>query len=87
MDYTVEELVAELHRQVKALSSVPKVAEKIGMNYYSLRDNLNGTSDIRLRTFYAVLDAIGLTEDQLKVLLDARPREQHEGSGTPDPRS
>lgn len=62
---SLENLVAELHAAVKAQSSVPKVAEAIGMNYYSLRDNLLGNTDIRLKTVYAVLEAIGLSMDEL----------------------
>ena len=60
-----DNLVAELHAAVKAESSIPKVAEEIGMNYYSLRDNLIGKSDIRLKTVYAVLEAIGLSMEEL----------------------
>lgn len=62
---SLDNLVAELHAAVKAESSVPKVAEAIGMNYYSLRDNLLGNTDIRLKTVYAVLDAIGLSMEEL----------------------
>jgi DNA-binding phage protein len=62
---SLENLVAELHAAVKAESSVPKVAEAIGMNYYSLRDNLMGKSDIRLKTVYAILDVIGLSMEEL----------------------
>lgn len=60
-----DNLVAELHAAVKAESSIPKVAEAIDMNYYSLRDNLIGKSDIRLKTVYAVLEAIGLSMEEL----------------------
>lgn len=60
-----EALVAELHAAVKAESSVPKVAEMIGMNYYSLRDNLLGKTDIKLKTVHAVLAAVGLSMDEL----------------------
>lgn len=59
------EIVAELHAEVKRRSSVPKVASAINMNYYSLRDNLMGKSDIRLATMYLVLDAIGMTWEEL----------------------
>jgi len=58
-------VLAELHTLVKKKSSVPKVAEAIGMNYYSLRDNLLGKTDIRLSTVYAVLEAIGVSWDEL----------------------
>lgn len=60
-----ESLLAELHAAVKTESSVPKVADAIGMNYYSLRDNLIGKSEIRLKTFYDVLRAINLTSEEL----------------------
>lgn len=62
---SLDNLVAELHAAVKAESSVPKVAEAIGMNYYSLRDNLLGNTDIRLKTVYAILDVLGLSMDEL----------------------
>lgn len=64
-DPSFENLVAELHAAVKAESSVPKVAEAIGMNYSSLRDNLLGKTDIRLKTVYAVLAEIGLSMEEL----------------------
>lgn len=35
------------------------------MNYYSLRDNLNGKSDIRLSTVYAILEALGMSFEEL----------------------
>jgi DNA-binding phage protein len=68
----LDDLVAELHAAVKAESSVPKVADAIGMNYYSLRDNLLGKTDIRLKTVYAILDAIGLTMEELTLRAQLR---------------
>lgn len=61
----LETLVSELHAAIKAESSVPKVAKAIGMSYSSLRDNLSGVSDIRLKTVYAILDEIGWTMEEL----------------------
>lgn len=60
-----ETVVSELHKLVKGKSSVPKVAEAIDMNYYSLRDNLIGKSEIKLNTVHKVLAAIGVSWDEL----------------------
>lgn len=65
MDPSFETVVSELHKLVKHKSSVPKVAEAIGMNYYSLRDNLTGKSDIRLSTVYKVLEVIDVSWAEL----------------------
>lgn len=62
---SLDNLVAELHAAIKAESSVPKVAKAIGMSYSSLRDNLSGTTDIRLKTVYAILDEIGVSMEEL----------------------
>lgn len=62
---SLENLVAELHAAIKAESSVPKVAEAIGMSYSSLRDNLYGKTDIRLKTVYAVLAEIDMSMEEL----------------------
>lgn len=68
-----DKTVAALHLLVKTRSSVPKVADAIGMNYYSLRDNLLGKSEIRLKTFYDVLSAIGVSYDELMTFAEALP--------------
>lgn len=62
---SAQAIVAELHAEVKRRSTVPKVAAMIGMNYYSLRDNLRGESEMRLSTVYAVLDALGMSWEDL----------------------
>ena len=64
-DPSYENLVAELHAAIKAESSVPKVAEAIDMSYSSLRDNLSGKTDIRLKTVHAILGVIGMSMDEL----------------------
>lgn len=74
---SADAVIRELHAEVKRQSSVPKVAEKIGMNYYSLRDNLLGNTDMRLSTVYAVLDALGMSMEELMQLARLR-QEQSE---------
>jgi len=76
VNVSLRALVEQLHAEVKLRSSVPKVAAAIGMNYYSLRDNLLGNSDIRLSTMLAVLDALGMTLEDL--VAGARVREREE---------
>lgn len=66
MNETAAALIAELRALVRDRSSIPKVAETIGMNHYALRDNLNGKTEMKLSTFYNVLDAIGVSEAELK---------------------
>ena len=64
-DPSYENLVAELHAAIKAESSVPQVAKAIDMSYSSLRDNLSGKTDIRLKTVHAILGVIGMSMDEL----------------------
>lgn len=80
-DPSPETMVAALHMLVKQNSTVPKVADAIGMNYYSLRDNLTGKSEIKLKTFYAVLAAIGVSMEELRSVAAAMP-----GSAQPNHR-
>lgn len=63
---SVNYVLAALHALVRERSSVPKVAEKIGMNYYALRDNLLGNTEIRLKTYYAILDALDVSETTVR---------------------
>lgn len=63
---TAEQLVAGLHELVKARSSVPKMAAEIGLSYDGLRDNLRGTSEMKLSTYIKLLNALNLTEAQLR---------------------
>ena len=71
MGMNTDLLIATLHEYVKAKSSVPKVANAIGRDYYSLRDNLKGTTEMKLKDFYAILDFLDINESDLRTFAAA----------------